>query len=204
MKNYENWQICGHTLEYFDDTHQYLVDGMIIPSITTILKSKFGHKYDGVNNKTLQRACDLGTQTHEAIERWCKTGEETDIVELKNFKFLKDKYKFDVLENEVPVILSLNDFPICAGRLDMVIEMNGKVGGADIKRTSTLDREYLSYQLNLYRIAYAQCYGVEWEFLRGIHLRDDVRKFVKIPINENMAWEFVMEYLRDNKLGNGE
>ena len=197
MNDYEVWEICGHSLEYLDDTHTYLVDGVIVPSITQILKHRFGKKYDMVDSMTLQRASDLGTQTHEAIEKYCRTGEETDLKELKNFKFLQKQYKFEVLENEMPVILWIDDYPVSAGRLDMVIQMDGKIGGADIKRTSALDKEYLGYQLNLYRIAYHQCYGVEWEFLRGIHLREDVRKFVKLPINEEMAWQLVYEYLEE-------
>lgn len=209
-------EINGHTLEYFDDGHIYLVDGVIVPSITQILKIRFGRKYDGVDRETLKRASEAGTAVHEAIERFCKDGEVSDLPELKNFRFLQKQYKFEVLENETPVILFLNDEPISAGRLDMVLKMqmtadqidkngikNGKsawdaIGGADIKRTSTLDKEYLAYQLNLYRIAYRQSYGVEWEFLRGIHLREDVRKFVNIPINENIAWQLVHEYMEAN------
>ena len=191
-------EINGHVLEYFDDTHTYLVDGLIVPSITQLLKVKFGNKYAFVNQATLERARDRGVAVHEAIERYCMDGQETEIPELRNFKFLQRQYGFKVLENETPVILYLNDEPISAGRLDMVIEMNGEIGGADIKRTSTLDKEYLAYQLNLYRIAYRQSYGVEWEFLRGIHLREDVRKFVSIPVNENIAWALVHEYMEES------
>ena len=192
-------EINGRTLEYFDEGHIYLVDGLVVPSITQILGPKFGRKYERVDRTTLQRASEAGTQVHDAIERYCRTGEETDIPEVKNFKFLQRQYGFKVLENEVPVILFLNDEPISAGRLDMVIEMGGQIGGADIKRTSALDKDYLAYQLNLYRIAYRQCYGIEWDFLRGIHLRNDVRKFVTIPINENITWQLVHEYMEENK-----
>jgi hypothetical protein len=192
-------EINGHILEYFDDEHLYLVDGIIVPSITQILGSKFGRKYERVDRTTLQRASEAGTQVHDAIERLCKTGETADFPEVRNFLFLQKQYGFKVLENEVPVILFLNDEPISAGRLDMVIEMGGQIGGADIKRTSALDKDYLAYQLNLYRIAYRQCYGIEWDFLRGIHLRNDVRKFVTIPVNENITWQLVHEYMEENK-----
>ena len=57
------------------------------------------------------------------------------------------------------------------------------------------DKEYLAYQLNLYRIGYFQCYGVEWEFLKGIHLREGKRKLVDIKINEDMAWELVNKFM---------
>ena len=67
----ESWEIAGHTLEYFDDDHLYLVDGVIVKSITTCLKGKFGNKYCGIDKETLQRAAERGTDIHKAIELWC-------------------------------------------------------------------------------------------------------------------------------------
>lgn len=194
-----SWFLNGMTLEYFDDIHQYLVDGICVPSITQILKSKFGGKYDGVRTSTLQNASRLGTAVHEAIERMCKEGTEAELPEIRNFKFLQKQYGFEVLENETPVILSYDGEPISAGRLDMVLQMNDQMGIADIKRTSTLDKEYVGFQLNLYRIAYRQTYGIEADFLRAIHLREDVRKFVDIPIKEDVIWRFIQNYLKGEK-----
>lgn len=194
-------EIKGRELEFVEDGHIYLVDGVIVPSITQILKYRFGNKYSFVSPEVLQRAADKGTEVHEAIEKWCKTGEESELPEVRNFKFLKKAYGFEVVDNEVPVILENKDGEVlAAGRLDLVLEMDGMIGGADIKRTSTLDKEYLGYQLNLYRIAYFQSYGVQWEFLRGVHLREDVRKFVNIPINEQRMWEFLDEWQRNHEL----
>lgn len=188
--------IDGHLLEYLDDTHSYLVDGVIVPSVTQILKIRFGGKYSHVSRAVLNRAAQRGTEVHQAIQDWCETGKESDLLELRNFKFLQKRYGFEVMENETPVILWRDGVPVAAGRLDLVLrDSEGRIGGGDIKRTSTLDKGYLAYQLNLYRIAYEQCYGIEWEFLRGLHLRDNVRKYVEIPINERMAIELVEEYL---------
>lgn len=189
------WEIAGHTLEYYEDTHTYLVDGLEVPSITQLMKVKFESKYEGIDKDILNRAAQNGTRIHEAIENYCKTGEVEDYKEVRNVLFLQKQYKFEVLENEVPVIIFKDNTPVCAGRLDLVLKMNNKIGGGDIKRTSSLDKEYLAYQLNLYRIGYKQCYGVEWEFLRGIHLREDTRKYAPIPINEKMAWGLINEYL---------
>lgn len=194
-------EIKGHTLEYFDDDHVYLVDGVIVQSITQMLQIKFGGKYRSVNKDTLKKASEAGTETHRAIEEYCLTGVRADIPEVRGFMFLERSYGLTVLENETPVILFKNDAPISAGRLDMVITQAGfkGIGGADIKRVSKIDKEYLGYQLNLYRIAYRQSYGIEWSFLRGIHLKDDIRKLVKIPINEHMAWDFINDYLKGGK-----
>lgn len=197
--NYETWDIRGGILEYFDDTHTYLYDGIILPSVTQIIKMKFGHKYDGVPAFVLQRASQKGTAVHSAIEHYCKFGEESNLPELYNFKFLRDHYGFKVLGNEIPIVLFHDDKPICAGRLDLVLEQDGKIGLADIKRTYTLDKEYLAYQLNLYRLAYQQCYNTKIEFLKGVHLREEKRQYVDIPINEEIAWNLVKDWRTKNE-----
>ena len=92
----------------------------------------------------------------------------------------------------------MNDKPVLAGRLDLVLEMDGKIGLADIKRTASLDKEYLAYQLNLYRIAYQQCYETPIDLLKGVHLREDTREVVDIPINEEIPLALVKEYERLN------
>lgn len=192
----ETWTINGHVVEYIDETHTYLCDGIILPSITQILKIKFGNKYDNVSQDVLQRASELGTATHKAIEDYCKLGIETDCKELRNFKFLQKQFNFEVIDNEVPIILFYNNEPVACGRLDLVLgdEKIGLMLG-DIKRTSVLDKEYLAYQLNLYKIGYQQCYDKEIKALKGLHLRENVRKYVDIPINEEMALNLLKEYL---------
>ena len=198
MKDIESWEIKGKLLEYIDETHTYIYDGIVLPSVTQILKTKFANKYSGIDEKILKKASELGMITHEAIELYEKEGKESDIKELRNYKFLKKVYKFECLDNEIPIVLFKDDVPVAAGRLDLVIQENQSIGLADIKRTATLDKEYLAYQLNLYRIAYQQCYNKEITSLRALHLRNDTRKYVPIPIKEGMAIELLNEYLGGN------
>lgn len=189
----ESWKIKDCEVEYYDDEHMYLVNGVIVPSITQLLKKRFGGKYDGVNSAVLNKAAEEGTKVHKAIELYCKDGEESELEELRNFKFLRKKYGFEVLDNEVPIILFDEGEPIAAGRLDMVLKMGDDIGLADVKRTSVLDKEYVGLQLNLYRLAYQQCYDTEITILKAIHLREDKRKFVNIPINEPYTLNFIKE-----------
>ena len=56
----EKWEIAGGVLEYFDDTHTYIFDGIILPSITQILKKEFGNKYNNVSEAVLKRASEKG------------------------------------------------------------------------------------------------------------------------------------------------
>ena len=193
----EQWTINGGALEYIDETHTYLYDGIVLPSITQILKCKFGGKYDGIPKATLERAAELGTAVHKAIEDYERQGIETDLPELWNWKFLKETHQFDCLDNEVPVVLFKDGEAVAAGRLDLVLTEKGFIGLGDVKRTSTLDKKYLTYQLNLYRVAYMQCYCAEIDFLRGIHLRNEVRRYVDIPINENLVEEVLNEYMKE-------
>ena len=81
--------------------------------------------------------------------------------------------------------------------MDLILkDVNEERVIADIKTTATLDKEYLAYQLNLYRVGYMQSYGEDIAQLYGVHLREDKRKLVKIPINEGAAWDIINEYER--------
>lgn len=196
----ESWEINGYMLEYDDSTHTYIADGVIVPSVTQVLDIKFGGKYASVNPSTLNRAANRGTTIHKAIEDYCKGNEELlGTKEVRNFRFLKKHYEFDVLENETPIVITKEGNPIVAGRLDLVLGIHGATALADIKTVSALDKEYLAYQLNLYRIGYMQSYGTEIKELYGVHLREDKRKFIKIPLDEARAWDILEQYERSKE-----
>ena len=192
-------EIKGHYLEFIEDGHIYLCDGIEIPSITQVLKVRFGNKYRNIPKDVLAKASEAGIAVHDAIEQYCKHGTDSSLPELRNFVFLQKKYGFSVIGNEIPVIL-FDPEPIAAGRLDLVISKDGKIGIADIKRTSTLDKDYLFYQLNLYRIAFEQCYCVDnVEFLRAIWLRDDIRRYVEIPLDDVYPYYLLDEWRNQNE-----
>lgn len=184
-------ELAGHSLEYLDESHQYLVDGVIVPSITSLCKQLLGDRYPGVPKETLRKAADRGTAIHEAVEKYCKTGLIT-CDEAFGFRTVVTVYGISVLDNEVPVILFDEGKPIAAGRLDLVIRRGGRLGLADIKSTSKLDKEYLALQLHLYLLAYEQSYGERIEYLAGIHLRGDTARLVNVPIDR----EFINEMIR--------
>lgn len=193
----ETITINGCELEYIDETHTYLYEGVILPSVTQILSVKFGKKYDNIPKAVLERAAEKGTAVHKAIEDYEQQGIESDYPELRNYKFLKRVHGFECIDNEVPVVLFRDGRAVACGRLDLVLTEGDKVGLGDIKRTSVLDKNHLAYQLNLYRLAYQQCYGKNIEFLRGVHLRDDVRKYIPIPVNESLAYEILDLYEKE-------
>lgn len=199
MQEIETWNIAGGILEYIDETHTYIFNGEILPSITQILRVKFGNKYNGVSEEVLKRASELGTNMHQMIQDY----EEHNIdyvgdIELRNYKFLKKYHKWEVERCEVPIVLIINDKPIGAGRLDLLVKKDGKLGILDLKRTSSFDRDYVAYQTNLYRLGFKSTYNKEIEFVGGIHLREDKRKYYELPIKEDLAMEIINEYLKEN------
>ena len=199
MAELEKWLIGEDTLEYDDATHTYWCNGVKCISVTQLLQFKYPNKYDGIPAEVLKRAGEKGTHLHEAIEVYERYGLPSDeLEEFRSYLFLKDKFGFTVEANEVPVILKYKDVVIC-GRLDLVLKENDLIGLGDIKRTSVLDKEYLAYQLNLYRLAYKQSYKQDIHFLRGIHLRNDKRKYLALPINEEATYELLEDYINWRK-----
>ena len=195
----ESWEIAGGILEYIDETHTYIFNGIILPSITQILKIKFGNKYKDVSEDILKKASERGTKVHQAIEDYEVINIETEVCkELYNYKFLKKQFKFNCIGNEVPIVLFYNGEPVSAGRIDLILKEGENVGIGDIKRTSVFDKEYVTYQTNLYRIGYQQTYNQEVTFLKGLHLRDKIRKYIDLPINEELPMNLVKKYLEED------
>ena len=188
----DSWNIKGYTLEYMDDIHCYLVDGVIVPSITTLIKKD----YNGVSDNVLKRAAEKGTYMHQVIQDYEEKGTENEIIELHNYKFLKKQYKWECLGNEIPIILFIDNKPVAAGRIDMHYKIE-KHGLMDFKRTAVLDKEYVGKQLNIYRIGFQQCYDIPIEELKACHLRDNKRKIVEIPIKEELTLEMVKNALKE-------
>lgn len=187
----ESWNICGHLVEYDDDGHVYLVDGIITPSVTQILAKKFNNDYINVSQKTLEQASARGTELHKAIELYETQGQDSALQELRNYKFLKKAYNFENISNEVPIIYEQDGKVLFAGRLDQIIKLNGTLGINDFKRVSAPNKEKICYQLNLYKLGYEQSYNKKIEHLHFTQLREDKRKFVPLPINEKMALELL-------------
>lgn len=195
----ETFSIKGGTLEYFEDTHTYLYDGLMLPSVTQIIGVKYRNDYASVTPAVLNNASKRGTAVHKAIENFNVSGYDDGSEAVRNFKFLQKQYGFEVMDSELPIVLFKDDMPIACGRLDMTMIMDGETGIADIKTVSTLNKEKIAYQLNLYRIGLMQSYGVNAKFLKIIHIRDGIRKIIDCPINEGMAWELIEKFLEEKR-----
>ncbi len=190
------WEINGHLLEFDEEDHIYICDGVIVPSVSKILKSKF-NDYTCVSRSVLERARERGTELHEAIEIYEKTGRTSDLKEFHNYLFLKNHIGFTNISNELPVIYEEDGKVLFAGTLDQIIVKNGEYGINDFKRVSSPNKEKIAYQLNLYKIAYEQSYHQQIKSLSFMQLREDTRRFYPLPINEQSAKNLLKNYYQE-------
>ena len=192
--NLQTTEINGHIVEFIPEIHKYIVDGVIVPCVSDILAYKF-NDYAGVSREVLKRASDKGTELHKAIEDYEQDDQLSDLKEFKNYIFLKRHFKFENIENEVPVLYEKDGRVLFVGTLDQIIEMDGKLGINDFKRVSAPNKDKIAYQLNFYKMAYEQSYNKKIDFIAFTQLREDVRKFRQLPINEEMAINLLNELL---------
>lgn len=194
--NYRTFEINNHFLEFIEDDHVWIADGIIVPSVSTILKAFF-NDYANVSRSVLEQAREKGTALHSAIELYETTGQQSDLQEFKNYLFLKKHFKFNVISCELPIIYEENGKVLFAGQLDQIIEMNGKRGINDLKRVSNPNKDKIALQVNLYKLGYEQSYHTKIDFLTFTHLREEKRKFNQLPINESRTREILKIYYQE-------
>lgn len=188
----KTYEYENYTLEFDDEAHRYIVNGIITPSVSKLLSLKFDD-YPNVPKAVLQAAADRGTEMHKAIEVYEKTGKKSDLQEFRNYLLLKKHFKIENVENELPVAYFEDGLPVFAGTIDQVCEIDGVLAINDFKRVSAPNKEKIAYQVNLYRLAYNQTFGVEIKALSFMQLRESVRKFTQLPINEEVIKAFLAE-----------
>ena len=148
-------------IEFIEEGHLYLKDGVLVPSVSEILHFIFPNKYAGIDKEILNKKAEYGSKIHEAIEciEQNKTLPKLDSIHefsISQYKRLKDKHKIEVIDQEQ--MINFKD-KYC-GRFDMIANVNGFYSLCDIKTTAALDKEYLSWQLSYYELAFISMYGV--------------------------------------------
>lgn len=178
-------------IDFLEEPHIYLVDGVITPSVSEILHFIFPEKYKNVSSYILNKKAQYGTTIHQSVEMlennlktmsieeaFNVTVQALDLnyiqeVSLHQYLKLKDKYQIEVIEQE-QMIHFKNYY---AGRFDMIARIKGNLCLCDIKTTAELDEEYLSWQLSYYEMAV----GKKFDKLYAIWLpKKDIGQVVEI------------------------
>lgn len=146
----------------FDElNHTYTNEaGKQLSGVTALLKRQlFADKYDGISEKVLEQAAERGNLIHRQVEMYETFGGDVDTLsdEARTYVTLKDANKFETIATE----LLVSDGENVASGIDVVWEKKIKdissdawlseIYLCDIKTTSKLDMEYLSWQLSIYK-----------------------------------------------------
>ena len=150
-------------LEFDKENHIYLKDGVILKSVTQILKELFPLKYDGIPENILYEKARYGTELHKFIEiiekrkpkrplAYIKKYYNPNIYQiesLKDYLEIKKKYNIEITDSEKMVVYK----DIYCGTLDLKGTVDNKKAIIDIKTTYDLDELYVSWQNSLYEMA---------------------------------------------------
>lgn len=154
-------------IEFIEEPHLYLKDGILIKSVTQILQLIFPDKYKGINKNTLNKKAKFGTLGHSIIEHLDvtnldKANKEVLKIENKDLQICIREYlrlvkEYEIVPKEQEQIVSYET--LYCGTLDMTGYVLNQHSLLDIKFTAELDKEYLSWQLGMYALAK----GIEYD-----------------------------------------
>ena len=144
-------------LKFDETTHTYTNDGKVLISVTQLMKKHhLSPSYDFVNPEILERSAKRGTLIHKEIENYIKEGLLGFTDELD--EFMKVYPKGNAWRSETQVY---ND--IVAGTIDLLYMENDTPYIADIKTTSVIHKEAVSWQLSIYLYLYLNENGASEE-----------------------------------------
>lgn len=124
--------------------HTYTLDGKSLSGVTSMLsRTLFKDKYKGISKEVLAKAADYGHNIHEQIELVDSLGVTSDTPAVQDYLRIKADLGVKTLASEYLV----SDESEIASSIDTIFDDLSLV---DLKTTSKLDMEYLSWQLSTY------------------------------------------------------
>ena len=174
----------------FDEVaHTYtMLDGTELSGITGLLKERlFPTQYAGVDPEVLNNAAAYGSAVHRMCEAYDSAGAYPENEDLRAYVGLKNSYELDHLCSEY-LVSDLEKYASCIDKVYWVDD--DMVDIADIKTTSTLNKEYVAWQLSVYAYLFErQNPCIKVRNLYAIHLKKGVGKLVQVSRKCDIAVE---------------
>lgn len=144
MKETEEIQLNQSAVIFNEVDHTYNYLGSYLSGVTSLLhRTLFADKYRGIDSSVLAKAAAYGHNIHEQIELVDTLGVESNTPAVQAYLEMKESLGLKTLANEYLV----SDESYIASSIDIIFD---DLTLADIKTTSKLDMEYLSWQLSMY------------------------------------------------------
>lgn len=153
-------------IEYLDDVHAYLINGVLVPSVSELIKFKFPDAYKGIPSKILKQKASYGNKVHDYIQRFVskeftleelreKNIDPSIKIAVEQFENLRKQWAFHIKDME-KIVHYKNKY---AGRYDIKTIDDLII---DIKTTSELHEDWLALQLGLYQLADGVSSGISY------------------------------------------
>ena len=170
----------------FDEAaHTYTLNGKRLQGITGMIGRRlFPDMYRGVSDDVLKRAAAYGSKVHKACEDFDGVGEYVfgdDDLDLRDdlLAYVNVKAMHDLVHEASEYIVT--DGEHFASCIDKVYFKDGVYDLADIKTTSTLHKEYVSWQLSIYAYLFElQNPDKHVGRLYAIHIKNGDAKLVEV------------------------
>ena len=181
-------------IEFVEKTHTYLYDGVVIPSVSEIVKWYFGDMYKDVPEDILKRSAEYGTNVHEAIEEYIETGAIRDeyFGQVLNYISMEEVNLIDI-ESTEKIICYEGKY---AGRYDLLGTVEGRPALLDIKTTYKVNEEHLKLQLGLYRLALGKDLDTYCVWLP----KSGDKKLIKIDAYDNEKCKEIVKSFLEGKI----
>ena len=177
-------------LEFEEEPHIYRLDGLIIPSVSTVMEPLSSSVYGSIDPDILNMAANRGTIVHEAVENYVQYGIE-DIdprygAYLDAFiAFWKD-YKPTLVATEYRMYHKYLKY---AGTADLLAIIDDELWLIDNKTSSEIKKMLTRVQLEAYKKALAT-HNIRVKRKAILHLKKTGRySFVEHPADDQVAWD---------------
>lgn len=160
-------------LTFEEISHTYRLNGLIIPSVTTLMKPLSEAYYGGIDAKVLGQAADRGSAVHSAIDLYSRYGIIDIDPELEGyfeaFRSWEKDYEVKPYATETR---TYNKSLMYAGTVDMSCSEKGVDTLTDFKTTASFSSMLCGVQLEAYDRA-QESHGVRYQNRVIIQLRKD-------------------------------
>lgn len=179
--------------EYFEETKQLLFNGVILPSVGTII-SPVADKYytDNIPEVFIEEGKRRGKIIHEAIEKFLTLG----IIEIEDEKyrgyldaFMNWYYKVNPEVLEVELVVYTSEY---WGILDILVKIKDKVFIIDVKNSAKIFKELIELQLTGYKGGLKEA-GIEVDGIMGLHLKKDGKYEVNFLLSREEEFKNLLE-----------
>lgn len=157
-------------LTFEEHSHIYKLNGIEIPSVTTVMQPLSSIYYGGIDTAVLNKAASRGTAVHNAIENYTDYGiEDIDPAYQGYFDAWKEWFELrkpEVLGDECRLYHKILRY---AGTADLVCVINGRVTLVDYKTSAQVNTKLCAVQLEGYDRA-LESHGIKIDDRLILHL----------------------------------